>query len=210
VHAGRGGGADEEGRRADGSVRHRPGAARGGPPRDRPACQPDGRSAPPVVRGEGAPARWAGGGVALPVCAGEPRHRAGGARVRLRVRPGAGRHPVHLLARPDGPSACRPGPARHQRRRGQGVATVVDARLLLGGSGPGAGGGGGGGRGGVCRGIRRRRWPVGRTRAGGPLADGAPPGRDGLSAHQANEGHLHGPRLRRRLSRGPAGRHRRG
>ena len=56
----RGRGVHREGDRADGPVRDRPGAARGGQAGHRPAGQSHHRRGQPVVAGQGAPARRAG------------------------------------------------------------------------------------------------------------------------------------------------------
>ncbi len=97
------------------------------------------------------------------------------ARLRLHLRPGTGGHPVHLAARADGPGPGQAGGAR-LRRRGAGLAALVDARLLPGRGRPGPRRrGGGGGVGAPARRPRppragsRRRWcsPTGRWSCGG-------------------------------------------
>ena len=98
------------------------------------------------------------------------------------------------------------------RRRGEGVAAVVDARLLFGGgrAGPrGRGGGGDGGRdrrrGRAGRGGRRPRWcsPTASLTVRRHAEQAYPRTR-------RDARHLLGQRLRRRLPRRAEGRHRRG
>ena len=101
------------------------------------------------------------------------RRRAAAARLRLLLRPGTGGDPLHLPARADGAGA-RPGAGPRRREQREGLAPVVDARLLLGGRGadPRRRGGSGrvrGARRGRQRGLGRR--PVGRAGARRPLAE---------------------------------------
>ncbi len=210
MHPGGGRGADRQGRRPDGQVRHRPGAARRAAAGDGPAGRPEIPLRGAVGRRQGAPAGRARDRAALPVRADPDRGRPATARVRLLLRPGAGGDPVHLAARADGAGARSAGRARLREQR-EGVAAVLDARLLRGGGGAGARRRGGGGR--VGRGRRRRRpgrrRGVGRAGPRRPLADRAAPGQRRLPAPEEEAGDLLGQRLRRRLPRGPEGRHRR-
>ena len=138
--------------------------------RHRPAGQPHHRHRQPVGAGPGAPAGRAGRGHALPVRPAQ-HDQAGRAhpRVRLRLGPGAGRHPVHLAAAADGARPDRGGgPGRGAQR--PGVAAELAARLRHRRHHPGQGGRGPGGleRGGRDAGRAEHRAGPGRPGRGHP------------------------------------------
>ena len=135
----RGAGPDGQGGRADGQVRHRPGAARRAAAGDRSPRRPEGGHRQPVGPGPGPPALRRGGRDAVPVRAAPPA-RPGDPHphLRVRLRHRAHRRALHVAAAADvagpghGPDPwLEPQPAR--------VAAQLAARLHLGRGLPGPG-----------------------------------------------------------------------
>ena len=119
----------------------------------------------PLGRRQAAPAGRARAGAALPVRANPLPGRHPAARLRLHLRPGARRYPVHLAARADGPGPGQAGGARLRRRRpGHGGARGCSA-TARGRRHPGP----------RRRGGRGRIGVRGRGRAPGPPRAGSRP-----------------------------------